>query len=60
VFRLVRKQAALRIPPTDAEIAALFAGWRQELVCCRKFAPSARDYVAAKLMSQVGLRVNEA
>ena len=27
---------------------------------CRKFAPSTRNYVAAKLMSQVGLRVNEA
>jgi integrase len=55
-----RKQAALRIPPTDAVITALFAGWRQELVSCRKFAPSARNYIAAKLMSQVGLRVNEA
>jgi hypothetical protein len=32
-----RKQAALRIPPTDAEIQALFTGWRQELVGCRKF-----------------------
>jgi integrase len=38
----------------------LFTGWRQELVDCRKFAPSARNYLAAKLMSQVGLRVNEA
>jgi hypothetical protein len=54
-----RKQAALRIPPTDAEITTLFAGWRGELVTCRKFAPTARDFVAAKLMSQVGLRVNE-
>ena len=55
-----RKRVALRIPSTDAEIAALFAGWREELVGCREFAPSARDYVAAKLMSRVGLRVNEA
>jgi site-specific recombinase XerD len=55
-----RKQAALRIPPTEVEIEALFIGWRQELVSCRKFAPTARNYVAAKLMSQVGLRVNEA
>jgi integrase/recombinase XerD len=47
-------------PPTDAEVAVLFAGWREELVTCRKFAPAARNYVAAKLMSQVGLRVNEA
>jgi site-specific recombinase XerD len=55
-----RKQAALRIPPTEAEIGALFLGWRQELASCRKFAPTARNYVAATLMSQVGLRVNEA
>ena len=55
-----RKQAALRIPPTEAEIGALFAAWRHELASCRKFAPTARNYVAAKLMSQVGLRVNEA
>ena len=27
---------------------------------CRKFAPSVRNFVAAKLMSQVVLRVNEA
>jgi hypothetical protein len=44
------KRVAPRIPPTDAEIAALFAWWRQELVGCRTFAPSARDYVAAKLI----------
>jgi hypothetical protein len=44
-----RKQAALRIPPTEAEVAQLFAGWRQELVACRKFAPAARHYIGAKL-----------
>lgn len=55
-----RKQAALRIPPTEAEVKQLFAGWRQELVTCRKFAPTARNYAAARLMSEVGLRVNEA
>lgn len=54
-----RKQAALRIPPTEAEVARLFAGWRAELAICRKFAPTARNYVAARLMSEVGLRVNE-
>jgi site-specific recombinase XerD len=53
------KQAALRIPPTEAEVKALFAGWREELTSCRKFGPTARNYVAAQLMSQVGLRVNE-
>lgn len=55
-----RKQAALRVPPTETEVGALFGGWRQELVSCRKFAPTARNYVAARLMTQVGLRVNEA
>lgn len=55
-----RKQAALRIPPTEAEILVLFAGWREELATCRKFAPTARNYVAARLMAEVGLRVNEA
>jgi integrase/recombinase XerD len=52
--------AALRIPPSEAEIGILFAGWRDELAGCRKFAPSARNYAAARLMADVGLRVNEA
>jgi hypothetical protein len=51
------KEAALRIPPTAGELDTLFAGWRGELVTCRKFAPMARNYAAAKLMSLVGLRV---
>jgi integrase/recombinase XerD len=55
-----RKQAALRIPPTENEIKVLFGGWREELTTCRKFGPTARNYVAAQLMSRVGLRVNEA
>ena len=38
----------------------LFAGWRGELAECRKFAPAARNYAAARLMAEVGLRVNEA
>jgi integrase/recombinase XerD len=54
------KDAALRIPPSDAEVATLFAGWREELASCRKFAPTARNYATARLMSEVGLRVNEA
>jgi integrase len=33
--------------------------WRGELAGCRKFAPSARNYAAARLMAEVGLRVNE-
>ncbi|MGW1507190.1 tyrosine-type recombinase/integrase [Streptomyces mirabilis] len=54
------KDAALRIPPTEPEIKTLFTGWGGELATCRKFAPTARNYTAAKLMSQVGLRVSEA
>jgi site-specific recombinase XerD len=51
---------AIRIPPSEQEVEALFAGWRQELATCRKYAPSARNYAASRLMSEVGLRVNEA
>ena len=53
-------QAALRIPPEAAQVEKLFTGWREELATCRKFAPAARNYAAARLMAQVGLRVNEA
>ena len=42
------------------ETEQLFAGWREELATCRKFAPAARDYAAARLAADVGLRVNEA
>lgn len=55
-----RQEARLRIPPTADQVGRLFAGWREELTICRKFAPAARNYTAAKLMSEVGLRVNEA
>ena len=51
---------ALRIPPSAAQVARLLAGWRAELATCRKFAPAARSYAAARLMAEVGLRVNEA
>lgn len=37
----------LRIPPTADEVEQLFAGWRDELVTCRKFAPAARNYAVA-------------
>lgn len=53
------KDARLRIPPRSDEMVAFFAGWREELLSCRKFAPSARNYAAASLMASVGLRVNE-
>ncbi|MGH3194613.1 MAG: hypothetical protein ACRDOH_15125 [Streptosporangiaceae bacterium] len=55
-----RQQARLRIPPAAGQVGRLFAGWRQELVRCRKFAPAARNHTACRLMSEVGLRVNEA
>ncbi|WP_433195754.1 tyrosine-type recombinase/integrase [Nocardia sp. CA-107356] len=55
-----RKDARLRIPPSVAEIDTLFTGWAQELATCRKFAPTARNYAAARLMADVGVRVNEA
>ena len=51
--------ASLRIPPSVAQVGALFAGWRGELMSCRKFAPAARNYTAARLIADVGLRVNE-
>ena len=44
------QDAALRIPPSQAQVRMLFAGWRGELAECRKFAPAARNYAAAKLM----------
>ncbi|MFE4755579.1 hypothetical protein ACFRIB_35980 [Streptomyces mirabilis] len=54
------KDAQLRIPPSEPEIGTLFTGWGGELATCRKFAPTARNSTASKLMSQVGLRVSEA
>ena len=32
----------------------LFAGWREELATCRKFAPAARNYTAARLWPRSG------
>ncbi len=54
------RDAALRIPPSESQVGMLFAGWRGELAECRKFAPAARNYAAARLMAETGLRVNEA
>jgi len=55
-----RRKAKLRIPPAAEQISRLFVGWRGELATCRKFGPVARNYAAARLMTEVGLRVNEA
>ncbi|MFD5875853.1 tyrosine-type recombinase/integrase [Streptomyces sp. NPDC060322] len=54
-----QSRMGLRIPPEQREVQQLFAGWRNDLVACRKFAPAARNYVASRLMGQVGLRINE-
>jgi integrase/recombinase XerD len=53
------KDARLRIPPREAEMSRFFAGWAASLASCRKFAPTARNYAAARLMAETGLRVNE-
>jgi integrase len=50
----------LRIPPTVEQLDRLLAGWRGELATCRKFGPTARSYAVARLIAEVGLRVNEA
>jgi site-specific recombinase XerD len=54
-----RKDARLRILPQADEVDRLFRGWAEELVACRKFAPTARNYAAAQLMGEIGLRANE-
>jgi hypothetical protein len=48
------------VPPAEAEVGQLFAGWREDLSSCRKFAPAARSYAVARLEADVGLRINEA
>jgi integrase/recombinase XerD len=53
------KDARLRVPPQEAEITTLFSGWAESLLSCRKYAAAARDYTAAQLMAEVGLRLNE-
>ncbi|NUT07681.1 MAG: tyrosine-type recombinase/integrase [Hamadaea sp.] len=50
---------AAPVPPGDTEVAALFAGWREQLPQERKFLTAARDYVAASLWRRVGLRIHE-
>jgi site-specific recombinase XerD len=49
----------VRVPPSDAEVEALFAGWRGALDDVRKYLPAARDYFAASLWRRLGLRINE-
>ncbi|MFE9785208.1 tyrosine-type recombinase/integrase [Nocardia salmonicida] len=49
----------IRIPPSDAEVEALFSAWRESLTGARKFLPAARDYLAASLWRRTGLRIQE-
>lgn len=49
----------IRIPPPTSVLEGLFAAWRADLDHTRKFNTEARDYIAAKLMSKIGLRINE-
>jgi site-specific recombinase XerD len=50
---------ATRIPPSDPEVEALFAQWRDALPEARKYLPASRDYLAASLWRRAGLRINE-
>jgi hypothetical protein len=49
----------VRVPPSDEEVEALFAAWRESVTEARKYLPAARDYFAASLWRRVGLRINE-
>lgn len=51
--------ARVRVPPSDAEVDELFAGWRASLPGARKYLPAARDYFAASMWRRLGLRINE-
>jgi site-specific recombinase XerD len=48
-----------RVPPSEAEVVALFEAWRDSLVQARKFLPAARNYLAASLWRRAGLRIQE-
>lgn len=50
---------AVRVPPSDEEIDRLFAAWADALPDQRKYLTAARDYMAASLWRQAGLRLNE-
>ncbi|MFJ7305992.1 tyrosine-type recombinase/integrase [Streptomyces sp. NPDC099088] len=49
----------VRVPPSPAEVAALFEGWRLGLGSARKYRSAARNYVVASLWRRVGLRIGE-
>ncbi|WP_433209605.1 hypothetical protein ACQP1G_17415 [Nocardia sp. CA-107356] len=45
----------VRIPPTEIGMEQFFAGWREELVTCRKFASAARNYMGVVSATPGGL-----
>ena len=49
----------VRVPPSDAEVDALFTSWRGSVTEARKYLPAARNYFAASLWRRLGLRINE-
>jgi integrase len=49
----VRRAARGRISPTAEQVEQLFAGCRGELTTCRTFGPTARNYAAARVGSEV-------
>ena len=49
----------IRVPPSPAEIETPFTGWRKDLAAARKFAPAARNYTCARLLGDIGLRINK-
>ena len=50
---------SVRVPPSDAEVEALFRAWGPTLPEARKYLPAARDYFAASLWRRLGLRIGE-
>jgi integrase/recombinase XerC len=53
------QNAAVRVPPAEPEVEALFTAWGQSLTEARKYLPAARVYFAASLWRRLGLRISE-
>jgi hypothetical protein len=49
----------IRIPPPEAVLRQLFGAWRADLENTWKFNTEARDYIACRLMTKIGVRINE-
>ncbi|MFD8978893.1 hypothetical protein [Streptomyces sp. NPDC059564] len=50
--------ARLRSPLPEAEVTALFGGWRCDMEEAPKYAPAARNYTASRLASLIGPRIS--